>query len=75
MHAQLLQLCLTFCDPMDCSHQDPLSMRFSRREYQSGLPFPPYIHIYTHTYIQWHTLDRAVGKSAQGIDNKMVYCL
>ena len=29
------QLCLTLCDPVDCTHQDPLSMRFSRQEYWS----------------------------------------
>ena len=35
------QLCLTLCDPMDCSaHQAPLSMEFSRKECWSGLPFP-----------------------------------
>ena len=28
------------CDSMDCSHQAPLSMEFSRQEYWSGLPFP-----------------------------------
>ena len=29
----VVQLCLTLCDPMDCSlHQAPLSMGFSRRE-------------------------------------------
>ena len=28
------------CDPMDCSHQTPLFMEFSRQEYWSGLPFP-----------------------------------
>ena len=27
------------CDPMDCSHQAPLSMGFPRQEYWSGLPF------------------------------------
>ena len=33
--------CLTLCDPMDCiACQAPLSMRFSRQEYWSGLPFP-----------------------------------
>ena len=31
----------TFCDPMDCSHQAPLSMGFLRQEYWSGLPCPP----------------------------------
>ena len=38
---QRTQLCLTLCDPMDCSPQAPLSMEFSRQEYWSGLPFPP----------------------------------
>ena len=30
-----VQLCLTLCNPMDCS---PLSMGFSKQEYWSGLP-------------------------------------
>ena len=34
------QSCLTLCDPMDCSHQAPLSMEFYRQEYCSGLAFP-----------------------------------
>ena len=34
------QSCLTLCDPMDFTHQAPLSMEFSRQEYCSGLPFP-----------------------------------
>ena len=33
--------CLTLCDPMDCSHQAPLSMGFSKQEYWSRLPFFP----------------------------------
>ena len=32
------QSCLTLCNPIDCS---PLSMKYSRQEYWSGLPFPP----------------------------------
>ena len=32
--------CRAFCDPMDCSPSDSLSMEFSRQEYWSGLPFP-----------------------------------
>ena len=36
-----VQSCLTLCDPLDCCHQAPLSMIFSRQEYWSGLPFPP----------------------------------
>ena len=39
MHAKSLQLCLTFCDPTDCS--PPASSIFSRRECWSGLPCPP----------------------------------
>ena len=34
------QSCPTLCDPMDCSPPVPLSMRLSRQEYWSGLPFP-----------------------------------
>ena len=35
------QLCRTLCDPMSyIAHQAPLSMEFSRQEYQSGLSFP-----------------------------------
>ena len=28
------------CEPLDCNHQVPLSMGFSRKEYWSGLSFP-----------------------------------
>ena len=34
------QSCLTLCDPIDGSHQPPLSLGFSRQEHWSGLPFP-----------------------------------
>ena len=35
------QLCLTLCEPMDCSLLgSSLFMRFSKQEYWSGLPFP-----------------------------------
>ena len=34
------QPCLTLCNPMDCTHQAPLSSGFSRQEYWSGFPFP-----------------------------------
>ena len=30
-----------FATPWTIAHQAPLSMRFSRQEYWSGLPFPP----------------------------------
>ena len=30
----------SFCDPVDCSPQVPLSKRFHRQEYCSGWPFP-----------------------------------
>ena len=35
----ITELCPTLCDPMDYSHQAPLSMEFPRQEYWSGLPF------------------------------------
>ena len=35
------QLCSTCCDAMDCSHQAPVSMEFSRQESWSGWPPPP----------------------------------
>ena len=38
--AKSLLSCLTFCDPVDCGHQTPLSMEFSRQAYWNGLPFP-----------------------------------
>ena len=34
------KLCLAFCNPMDCTHQAPLSMGFPRQEDWNGLPFP-----------------------------------
>ena len=40
VHAKLLQLCPTLCNPMDCNPPGLLSMGFSRQEYWSGLPFP-----------------------------------
>jgi len=37
-----VQLCPTLCDSVDCTAllAAPLSMEFSKQEYQSGLPFP-----------------------------------
>ena len=32
--------CLTLVTPWTVAHQAPLSMRFSRQEYWTGLPFP-----------------------------------
>ena len=32
--------CPTLCNPMTAAHQAPLSMKFSRQEYWSWLPFP-----------------------------------
>ena len=45
MLAKLLQLCLTVCNPRDCTRQVPLSMAFPRQEYWSGLPCPPPGHL------------------------------
>ena len=40
MCVKLLQLCLSLCDPMDCTCQAPLSTRFPRQEYWSWLACP-----------------------------------
>ena len=37
--AKLLQLCLSLCDPMNCSLQAPLCMAFFRQEYWSPWHF------------------------------------
>ena len=39
--AKSLQSCSTLCDPLDCTLQAPLSMRFSRQKYWSGVPCSP----------------------------------
>ena len=40
-HRVPAQSCPTLCNPLDCVDcQTPLSMRFPRQEYWSGLPFP-----------------------------------
>ena len=41
MHAKLLQSCLTLAAPWTIALKGPLSMGFSRQEYQSGLTCPP----------------------------------
>ena len=38
--SEVAQSCPTLCDPMDCSLPGSPSMRFSRQEYWSRLPFP-----------------------------------
>ena len=40
VRAKSIHSCPTLCDHMGCSPQVPLSMRFSRQEYCSGLPCP-----------------------------------
>ena len=39
-HVLVAQPRLTLCDPWTVAHQAPLTMKFSRQEYWSGLPFP-----------------------------------
>ena len=39
VHAKLLQLCPTLCDPMDCSPPGSSALGFSRQEYWSGFPW------------------------------------
>ena len=41
VRAKSLQLCLTLCDPVDCSPLGSSVHGISRQEYWSGLPFPP----------------------------------
>ena len=41
MHAQPLSCVQLFATPWTVAHQAPLSIRFSRQEYWSGLPCPP----------------------------------
>ena len=38
--SEVTQLCLTLCNPMDCTYQAPPSRGFSRQEYWSGVPLP-----------------------------------
>ena len=42
--AKSLQLCPTLCDPRDGSPPGSPSLRFSRQEHWSGLPFPSPVH-------------------------------
>ena len=49
MHAKLLQLWPSLCDPVDSSHHAPLSIGFSRQEIYT------YIYIHTYTYM-WASL-------------------
>ena len=37
---EVTQLCLTLCDPMDCSPPRSSPMGFYKQEYWSWLPFP-----------------------------------
>ena len=43
-YAKSLQSCPTLCDPIDGSHQAPLSLGLSRQEQWSRLPFPSPTH-------------------------------
>ena len=42
--AKSLQSCPTLCDPIDDSPPGSPSLRFSRQEHWSGLPFPSPMH-------------------------------
>ena len=45
------QLCLTLCDPMNCSPPGSSVHGFSKQEFWSGLPCPIYIYMYICIYI------------------------
>ena len=42
--AKSLQSCPTLCNPIDSTHQAPLSLGLSRQEHWSGWPFPSPMH-------------------------------
>ena len=41
----VIKCCLILCGPWTVAHQVPLAMGFPRREYWSGLTFPPPGHL------------------------------
>ena len=68
--SEVAQSCPTLCDPMDSSlHQAPPSMRFSRVEYWSGLPF----HLgYPKMKLNWTFLSKETGSSISGEVSKAI---
>ena len=50
--SEVPQSCQTLSDPMDCSYQAPLSMRFSKQEYWSGVPLPSLSNLITGTLLE-----------------------
>ena len=50
--SEVAQSCPTLSDPMDCSYQAPLSMRFSKQEYWSGVPLPSLSNLITRTLLE-----------------------
>ena len=63
-YAKSLQSCPTLCDPIDGSHQAPLSLGFSRQEHWSGLPFLSPMH----ESKKWKQSRSVVSDSVRPID-------
>ena len=72
----IAQLCLTLGDPMDWSHEAPLSMGYSRQECQSGLSVPPLgdlpnpgieSHLLCYRWISYHLGHQRSSKDLKGL--------
>ena len=55
--SEVTQSCPTLCDAWTVAHLAPPSMKFSRQEYQSGLPFPS---LGTYSYVGLNSLSFSV---------------
>ena len=70
MKVLVTQSCLIFCDPMNCSPPD--SMKFSRQEYRSRMPFPSSGHL-PHPGIKPGSLTLEAGSLPTEPPGKKVY--
>ena len=59
------QSCLTLCIPMDCTHQAPLSMEFSRQEYWSELPPGKLFGFREYVWFAWWASSHEAGVHAR----------
>ena len=58
--SEVAQSCPTLHDPMDCAHQAPPSMGFSRQEYWSGVPSPKWTFVGKVMSLLFNMLSRLV---------------
>ena len=66
---------LTLCNHMDCSRQAPLSMRFSRWEYWSGLPLPSAVDLPDPDVNPWVLHWQADSLSLSHQETPLVQCI